>query len=216
MKNIILMGPPGAGKGTQAKRILDAYKIPHISTGDMFREEIKSGSDLGKLAKSFIDGGHLVPDEVTISIVKERLSKNDCSMGYLLDGFPRTLVQAEALTKLASDIKRPVNLVINVTASNEVIVDRISGRLVCPNCGASYHVRNLKPKKDGVCDRCDDSLIQRADDNKESLLVRLDNYEKQSKPLIKYYHEKNLLVDVDGLKDPDVLFKDVTRIISDI
>ena len=216
MKNIILMGPPGAGKGTQAKKILDIYHIPHISTGDMFREEIKSGSDLGKLAKSYIDAGHLVPDEVTINIVKERLSKDDCKDGYLLDGFPRTLVQAEALTELTKTIKRPVNLVINVSASDEVIVERISGRLVCPSCGASYHATNLKPTKDGVCDRCETHLIQRADDNKDSLLVRLENYEKQSKPLIKYYENEKLLVNVDGLKDPDILIKDVTRIIDNI
>ena len=210
------MGPPGAGKGTQAKRILDAYVIPHISTGDMFREEIKSGSQLGLLLKSYIDRGDLVPDEVTINVVRERLSKDDCKNGYLLDGFPRTLPQAEALEVMARQINRPVNKVINVTCSDEVIIDRIGGRLVCPKCGASYHVRNLLPIVEGQCDRCNSLLITRPDDNKDSLIVRLHNYDKQSRPLINHYLGKRLLVDIDGLKDPNLLFDDVKKIIDNL
>jgi len=216
MKNIIIMGPPGAGKGTQAKRIIDAYNIPHISTGDMFREEIKSGSALGKLAKSFIDAGHLVPDEVTIKVVKERLSKDDCKNGYLLDGYPRTIPQAEALEVISKEIGRPVNCVINMLASNEVLIDRISGRLVCPNCGTSYHIRTLKPKKNGFCDRCDNKLTQRPDDNVQSLTVRLEHYEKQTKPLVEFYSKKKLLTDIDGLIAPDTLFEDVKRILDKV
>ena len=216
MKNIIIMGPPGAGKGTQAKRIIDLYHIPHISTGDMFREEIKSGSTLGKLAKSYIDDGHLVPDEVTIKVVKERLSKDDCKNGYLLDGYPRTLPQAEALKVISAEINRPVNCVINVNANNEILIERISGRLVCPSCGTSYHIKTLKPARVGVCDRCNTKLVQRPDDNVQSLTVRLDHYEKQTKPLIEYYEGLGLLKDIDGLKDPDILIKDVEKILEKV
>lgn len=216
MKNIIIMGPPGAGKGTQAKRIIDAYHIPHISTGDMFREEIASGSKLGKLAKSYMDDGHLVPDEVTIEVVRERLSKDDCQNGYLLDGYPRTIPQAEALERISKEIGRPVNCVLNVNANNDILIKRISGRLVCPNCGTSYHIENLKPKVTGICDRCHTKLVQRADDNVQSLMVRLEHYERQTKPLIAFYKEAGILVDIDGLKDAPLLFIDVQKILDSI
>ncbi len=215
MKNIILMGPPGAGKGTNAKRIATFYKIPHISTGDMFREAIKNKTSLGELASSYMSKGLLVPDEVTIGLVKERLSRDDCKDGYLLDGFPRTLVQAEALTKLSEEIGRPVTNVINIVVSEDILVDRISGRRVCKVCGAPYHVRNMKPKVDGVCDLCGGELVQRKDDNEETLKSRLAEYHKMTEPLIEYYTKLGVVSDIDGTKDLDVLFDDIKAILKD-
>lgn len=198
MVNIILLGPPGAGKGTQAKRISSLYNIPHISTGDMFREAIKKGTELGKTAAKFINEGHLVPDELTIAILKERLNKDDCKNGYLLDGFPRTLPQAEALDALTLELARPLTHVINITCGTQELVRRITGRRVCRKCGAPYHIDTLKPKVTGICDLCGGELYQRADDTKEALLVRLDHYYKETKPLEDYYKAKKLLVEVDG------------------
>ena len=209
------MGPPGAGKGTNAKRIATFYKIPHISTGDMFREAIKNKTSLGELASSYMSKGLLVPDEVTIGLVKERLSRDDCKDGYLLDGFPRTLVQAEALTKLSEEIGRPVTNVINIVVSEDILVDRISGRRVCKVCGAPYHVRNMKPKVDGVCDLCGGELVQRKDDNEETLKSRLAEYHKMTEPLIEYYTKLGVVSDIDGTKDLDVLFEDIKAILKD-
>jgi adenylate kinase len=216
MLNIILMGPPGAGKGTQAKRIIADYDIPHISTGDMFREAIKAGTELGKLAASFINKGDLVPDEVTIGLVKERLSQPDCQRGYLLDGFPRTLPQAEALQELAKDIGRPVNAVIDFTAERRELIRRITGRRVCTGCGTPYHVDTMKPKVAGVCDVCGGTLIQRKDDNLEALIVRLDHYEKMTKPLIEYYEKLGLLRRVNGLLEADILYVDMKAIFAEV
>ena len=216
MLNIILMGPPGAGKGTQAKRIIADYDIPHISTGDMFREAIKAGTPLGQLAASFINKGDLVPDEVTIGLVKERLSQPDCQRGYLLDGFPRTLPQAEALQHLAHEIKRPVNAVIDFTAERSELIRRITGRRVCTSCGTPYHVDTMKPKVEGVCDVCGGTLIQRKDDNLEALIVRLDHYEKMTKPLIEYYEKLGLLRRVNGLKEADILYVDMKAIFTEV
>lgn len=193
MLNIILMGPPGAGKGTQAKILIAKYNIPHISTGDMFREAIKEGTPLGKLAASYINDGHLVPDDVTIGLVKERLSKPDCAKGYLLDGFPRTIPQAEALEVLTKEIGREVKYVINIDTPKEELVARICGRRVCKKCGAPYHIINVKPKVEGICDICGGELVQRPDDNEEALNVRLDAYMKQTKPLLEFYEKKGLL-----------------------
>ncbi len=209
------MGPPGAGKGTNAKRIATFYKIPHISTGDMFREAIKNKTSLGELASSYMSKGLLVPDEVTIGLVKERLSRDDCKDGYLLDGFPRTLVQAEALTRLSEEIGRPVTNVINIVVSEDILVDRICGRRVCKVCGAPYHVRNMKPKVDGVCDLCGGELVQRKDDNEETLKSRLAEYHKMTEPLIEYYTKLGVVSDIDGTKDLDVLFEDIKAILKD-
>lgn len=196
--NIILMGPPGAGKGTQAKKLIAKYDIPHISTGDMFREAIKEGTPLGVLAASYINDGHLVPDDVTIGLVRERLSRKDCEKGYLLDGFPRTIPQAEALEKIAEEINRPIIFVIDIETPRDELVKRICGRRVCKKCGAPYHLTNIKPKVEGICDICGGELIQRPDDNEEALNVRLDHYVKQTQPLLKFYEDKGLLKTFDG------------------
>lgn len=198
MCNIILLGPPGAGKGTLAKQLIGLYNIPHISTGDMFREAIKEGTPLGRLAASYINEGHLVPDEVTISLVRERLSQADCANGYLLDGFPRTLPQAEALEQIGLDLGRPIHVVLNINCTEEELVRRISGRRVCRKCGTPYHVETMKPKVEGVCDACGGELFQRKDDTKESLLVRLGHYSNETKPLENFYVSKGLLHEIDG------------------
>lgn len=214
MLNIILMGPPGAGKGTHAVTIAEEYGIPHISTGDMFREAIASGTELGLKAKSIIESGGLVPDDVTIGLVKERLSRPDCEKGYLLDGFPRTIPQAEALTAMGPEIGREVNLVINITCPDEVLVQRIAGRRVCPKCGASYNIHTMKPKVDGVCDRCGASLIQRKDDNAESFKVRLENYYSSTQPLLDYYKNQGLLHSFDGMGSVESLHDEIVALLD--
>lgn len=216
MLNIILMGPPGAGKGTQAKKIIASYHIPHISTGDMFREAIAAQTPTGVLAASYINKGLLVPDEVTIALVKERLAKDDCANGFLLDGFPRTIPQAEALEELTKEINRPITAVINITADRDVLTKRITGRRVCKSCGAPFHVETLKPKVDGVCDYCNGELVQRKDDTLESLAVRLDAYEHQTFPLVEFYEKRGLLYNVDGLLGLDEVFKTICDIFERI
>lgn len=211
--NIILMGPPGAGKGTQAKKIIAEFHIPHISTGDMFREAIKAGTDLGTLAASYINKGLLVPDEVTIGLVKERLMQDDCTNGFLLDGFPRTIPQAEALEKLLEEIHRPITMVIDITADKEALIRRISGRRVCKTCAAPYHIEFKPSKEPNVCDLCHGPLIQRKDDTAEVLTERLDAYETQTKPLVNFYKERNLLKSVDGLQDIEDVFKDISTLL---
>ena len=210
LKNIILMGPPGAGKGTLAKQLKQEYNLVHISTGDMFRENIKAGTKLGLLAKSYIDKGHLVPDEVTIDMLKDRLAQKDCENGFLLDGFPRTLPQAEALDKLAVEINRPIEVVVNLDCDTQELIRRISGRRVCKNCGAPYHIETMKPKVDGVCDLCGGPLYQRADDNEEALKVRLDHYVHETKPLLDFYQEKGLLKNFNSLTGSKELFNQVS------
>ena len=187
MLNIILMGPPGAGKGTAATWIKEDFSLPHISTGDMFREAMASNSPLGKQIKDIVDNGGLVNDELTCALVKERLSRKDCENGYLLDGFPRTEAQAEALKKMGEEIGRPVTLAINLTCPDEVLISRVTTRRVCPKCGASYNVITLKPLKEGICDHCGSALIQRKDDNEASFKVRLENYYRSTAPLLDYY-----------------------------
>ena len=213
-KNIILMGPPGAGKGTLAKQLMSAFDLVHISTGDMFREAIKAGTELGKLAKSYIDRGDLVPDEVTIGIVRERLAQDDCENGFLLDGFPRTLPQAEALKEMSRAINRPIEVVLNLDCDNQELIRRISGRRVCKLCGAPYHVVTLKPKVEGVCDICGGPLYQRADDNEEALKVRLEHYVQDTKPLLDFYAKEGLLVSFDSLVGKEQLFDQVSEFLK--
>lgn len=208
-KNIILMGPPGAGKGTLAKQLKEALSLVHISTGDMFREAIKAQTELGKLAASYINKGDLVPDDVTIGLVKERLSQKDCEAGFLLDGFPRTLPQAEALNEIAKEISRPIEAVINLDCDNEELVRRISGRRVCKDCGAPYHIVTMKPKVEGVCDLCGGPLYQRKDDNEEALKVRLEHYVAETKPLLDYYQKLGLLESFNSLVGKEQLFDEV-------
>jgi len=214
LKNIILMGPPGAGKGTQAKMLIGAFKIPHISTGDMFREAIKDGTELGKLAQGYINHGDLVPDEVTIGIVKERLAKKDCDNGFLLDGFPRTIPQAEALEKIGKEINRKIDVVINIECGEKELIRRISGRRVCKVCGTPYHVDTMKPKVEGICDVCGGPLIQRKDDNPEALKVRLEHYNKETKPLLEFYKTRKILKDFDGMIGTDKLFDELSQLIK--
>ena len=197
--NIILLGAPGAGKGTQATRISDRYGLPHISTGDIFRENIKNGTTIGLLAKSYTDKGQLVPDEVTCEIVKDRLAKEDCKNGYLLDGFPRTLVQAEALDKFAT-----IDAVININIDFSLLMARLCGRRVCRDCGESYHVSTLNGRT--TCERCGGELYQRKDDNEETVGNRLKVYTEQTAPLIDYYRNKGVLIDIDGVGAIDEVF----------
>lgn len=205
---IILIGAPGAGKGTQAFKITDKFAIPHISTGDIFRSNIKGGTPLGIEAKSYIDKGMLVPDELTIKIVEDRLKKDDCKNGFMLDGFPRTLEQAEALDKMCD-----IDLVINIDVPLELLLHRIVGRRVCKACGESYHVDFMREGQ-SECDRCGNPLIQRADDNEESVKTRLDVYVKQTQPLIDYYGKKGVLKSVDGSKSMDEVFADIEKLLK--
>lgn len=195
---IVMLGAPGAGKGTIASRLSKKFGIPHISTGDIFRENIKNGTDLGKKAKSYMDQGLLVPDELTCDLVMDRISEKDCEKGFILDGFPRTIPQAEALTDALSEKGEEMDYAINVILSDEKIIARMAGRRSCPKCGAIYHTVTLPPKKEGICDKCGSELVQRADDNPETVKKRLAVYHEQTEPLIDYYHHQGIIVEVDG------------------
>ncbi|MFC4025648.1 adenylate kinase [Oceanobacillus longus] len=212
--NLILMGLPGAGKGTQAEKINRKYNIPHISTGDMFRLAIKEGTDLGMKAKEYMDQGDLVPDEVTIGIVKERLSKADCVNGFLLDGFPRTIAQAEALQQLLTDLNRSIDYVLHVDVPEEKLVERLTGRRICPTCGTTYHVVYNPPKQEGVCDNDGSKLIQRDDDQPETVKKRLSVNIEQTQPLLDFYQDKGYLLKVDGDRDIEVVFQDIQTILE--
>lgn len=203
------MGLPGAGKGTQAEKINEKYDIPHISTGDMFRLAIKEGTELGKQAKEFMDQGALVPDEVTIGIVKGRLSKDDCKKGFLLDGFPRTIAQAESLDEILNELNEEIDYVVNVDVPEEKLVERLTGRRVCPTCGTTYHVVYNPPKEEGICDKDGSKLIQRDDDKPETVKNRLEVNIKQTQPLLDFYNDKGLLVTVDGDQEIDDVFQDI-------
>ena len=216
MVNIILIGPPGAGKGTNAKQISNFYSIPHISTGDMFREAIKNQTPLGNLAKTYIDKGLYVPDEVTINLVKERLSCDDCKNGYLLDGFPRTLAQAEALSIIGKELNRPITHVLDIIVSEDELIHRITGRLVCKKCGAPYHIDNHKPKVEGICDLCGGELVKRVDDNADTLIERLKQYHMQTEPLINYYKNLNLVYSIDGNQELSAVFNQIKSILGEI
>ena len=208
---VILLGPPGAGKGTQAEKLVENLGIPHISTGDMFRKAITEGTDLGKEAKSYMDQGKLVPDEVTIGIVRERLSEPDCQKGFLLDGFPRTVAQADALNEILAQLNTKLDAVLNIVVIRDALIERLTGRRVCKACGSTYHVL-FKPSKDGhICEKCQGQLYQRHDDSIETVGKRLDVYEEQTSPLIAYYREKGLLVDIDGSQSMEQVQEDISR-----
>lgn len=213
--NIVLMGLPGAGKGTQAEKIVATYNFPHISTGDMFRAAIKNETTLGLQAKAFLDKGELVPDSITNGIVKERLSQEDTKDGFLLDGFPRTIKQAETLDSILKELDRQIDAVINIDVNPQILKDRLSGRFICRSCGATYHKLNNKPSVDGVCDRCGGTeFYQREDDKPETVEHRIQINLKQAQPLLDYYANKNVLFNVNGEDDIDVVFEKVQKIIE--
>lgn len=207
--NLILMGLPGAGKGTQAEKIVEKYHIPHISTGDMFRSAINEGTELGSKAKSYMDQGALVPDEVTIGIVDERLKKSDCKNGFLLDGFPRTIAQAEALKSLLTDMDSEIDYVLHIDVPEDKLIERLTGRRVCPTCGSTYHVVYNPPKQDGICDKDGTELIQRDDDKAETVKNRLSVNIEQTKPMLDFYKNQGNLVTIDGDRHIDDVFHDI-------
>ncbi|HIS06683.1 MAG TPA: adenylate kinase [Candidatus Choladocola avistercoris] len=211
---IIMLGAPGAGKGTQAKKIAEKYQIPHISTGDIFRANIKNGTELGKKAKTYMDQGLLVPDELVCDLVVDRVKQEDCKNGYILDGFPRTIPQAESLDEALGQMGESLDYAINVDVPDEHIVNRMSGRRACVGCGATYHMVYAPTKKEGVCDVCGAELILRDDDKPETVQKRLSVYHEQTQPLIDYYKGKGILKDVDGTKDMDVVFRAITDILG--
>lgn len=211
---IIMLGAPGAGKGTQAKQIADKYDIPHISTGDIFRANIKNKTDLGKKAKTYMDQGLLVPDELVVDLVVDRVQKDDCSKGYVLDGFPRTIPQAEALDKALEKMSDHVDYAINILIPDANIIKRMSGRRACVSCGATYHIVNIPPKVDGVCDACGKELILRDDDKEDTVKKRLDVYHEQTQPLIEYYKNKEILVNVDGTQDMKNVFQSIVELLG--
>lgn len=211
---LVLMGLPGAGKGTQAERIVEKYGIPHISTGDMFRAAIKEETPLGLEAKSYMDAGNLVPDEVTIGIVRDRLSKKDCEKGFLLDGFPRTVAQAEALEEITNELDRKIDYVLNISVDSDKLMQRLTGRRICQTCGSTYHVIFNPPKVEGVCDKDGGTLIQRQDDNEETVRNRLNVNMKQAKPLLDFYGDKGYLKNINGDQDIDKVFQDIDQLIG--
>ena len=211
---IIMLGAPGAGKGTQAERIAEKYDIPHISTGDIFRANIKAGTELGVKAKAYMDKGQLVPDSLTIDLVMDRISQSDCNGGYILDGFPRTIPQAVSLTNALKDRGEALNYAINVHVPDENIVSRMSGRRACPGCGSTYHLVFAAPKQEGICDKCGSELVLRDDDKPETVKKRLAVYHNQTQPLIRYYGKQKILRTVDGTKDMEDVFQDITNILG--
>ncbi|MCR4798462.1 MAG: adenylate kinase [Lachnospiraceae bacterium] len=211
---IIMLGAPGAGKGTQAKQISSKYDIPHISTGDIFRANIKNGTELGKKAKGYMDKGALVPDELTCDLVMDRIKQEDCKNGFVLDGFPRTIPQAEALTAALEKIGEKMDFAINVDVPDENIVNRMSGRRACLECGATYHIVSIPPKKEGICDNCGSELVLRDDDKPETVQKRLDVYHEQTQPLIDYYDKQGILKTVDGTVPMEQVFADIVAILQ--
>ena len=213
---LLLMGPPGAGKGTQAAELVKKFNIPHISTGDMFRAAVKEGTELGKKAKAVMDAGGLVPDEITIGIVKERLAKEDCKKGFILDGFPRTVEQADALAKILNDLDVKLTRVLNIHVPFEDLIERAVGRRICKQCGATYHVKFNPTKKADVCDECGGELYQRKDDNEETMKNRLSAYENSTKPLIDYYKKADLYTEIDGRQPIDKVTEDLVSVLSSV
>lgn len=211
---LLIMGPPGAGKGTQAVLIKEKYQIPHISTGDMFREAIANQTPMGIEAKNYTDRGELVPDSVTVGLVKERLAQSDCSQGFLLDGFPRTISQAKFLDEILSELSIKLDVVLNIEVDADILVNRIVGRRLCPKCGAGYHVTNIPPKVAGICDVCQTELIQRKDDTEETVRNRLDVYLAKTKPLLAFYEDRGLVRSVDGMGEISNIFTEVQGILG--
>jgi len=211
--NIVLMGLPGAGKGTQAERIVDEFQIPHISTGDMFRSAIKEGTPLGLEAKSYMDKGLLVPDEVVIGIVRDRLGNDDCKNGFLIDGFPRTVEQAKALDEMLVDLGKKIDDVIYIEVDQNQLLSRLTGRRICRSCGATYHLIYNPPKQDGVCDKCGGELYQRDDDREETVATRLEVNLSQTQPLLQYYKIKNVLRSIDGNQNIDRVFQSIEQLL---
>lgn len=212
---IIMLGAPGAGKGTQAKKIAEKYQIPHISTGDIFRANIKGGTELGMKAKTFMDQGMLVSDEITIGMLMDRIGQEDCVNGYVLDGFPRTIPQAESLTKALAERGEKVDYAINVDVPDENIINRMSGRRACLGCGATYHITFNPPVKEGICDTCGQELVLRDDDKPETVKKRLDVYHQQTQPLIDYYKNAEVLAEVDGTQPMDAVFQGIVEILGE-
>lgn len=212
---ILLMGPPGAGKGTQAAKLVEKFNIPHISTGDMFRAAVKEGTPMGLKAKEYMDKGQLVPDNVTIGVVKERLSKDDCHKGFILDGFPRTLEQADALTTTLVELNIKLTRVVNIDVPMSELVQRVTGRRICKGCGATYHVLHNAPKENGICDKCAGALYQREDDKEETVVKRLEVYGAQTRPLIEYYQDKGLYTEIDGMQHIDKVFNEVVKCLEE-
>ena len=212
---IVMLGAPGAGKGTQAIKIADKYDIPHISTGDIFRANIKGGTELGQKAKSYIDKGELVPDEVTIGMLLDRIAQDDCKNGYVLDGFPRTIPQAESLTEALKSQGDRIDFALNIDVPDEAIIKRMSGRRACPKCGATYHIVYAAPKTENICDKCGAELIIRSDDKPETVKDRLNVYHQQTEPLIAYYKTAGVLREVDGTQELPKVFEDVVAILSE-
>ncbi len=211
---IIMLGAPGAGKGTHASRISEKYGIPHISTGDIFRENIKAGTELGKKAKSYMDAGELVPDELTCDLVVDRIHQEDALKGYVLDGFPRTIPQAEALTKALAASGEKIDCAIEIHLADEKIIDRMAGRRVCASCGATYHIVNIPPKKEGICDNCGGELELRKDDAPETVKKRLDVYHEQTAPLIEYYEKEGILHVIDGAIGLEPAFAEICKLLD--
>lgn len=211
---IIMLGAPGAGKGTQAKMLADKYGIPHISTGDIFRANIKAGTELGKKAKTYMDQGLLVPDELVCDLVVDRVQQEDCAKGYILDGFPRTIPQAEALDNALEALGQKIDYAVNVEVPDANIVKRMGGRRACVNCGGTYHLEYLPTKVEGICDRCGGELILRDDDKPETVQKRLNIYHEQTQPLIDYYTAKDALVEVDGTQEIQTVFEDIVKILG--
>lgn len=212
---IIMLGAPGAGKGTQAKMIADKYSVPHVSTGDIFRANIKNGTELGMEAKKYMDQGLLVPDELTVKILLDRVAQDDCKNGYVLDGFPRTIPQAEVLDKALSELGETIDYAIDVDVPDENIINRMSGRRACLACGATYHIVHVPSKQEGICDRCGKELVLRDDDKPETVKNRLDVYHKQTQPLIDFYTNKGVLKTVDGTQDMQDVFKAIVEILGE-
>ena len=211
---VVMLGAPGAGKGTQAKMIATKYNVPHISTGDIFRANIKEGTELGKKAKSYMDQGLLVPDELVVDLVVDRLQQEDCKDGYILDGFPRTIPQAEALDAALSKLDTKLDVALDIDVADDFIVKRMGGRRACLGCGATYHIVNIPPKKEGICDTCGAELVLRDDDKPETVEKRLLVYHEQTQPLIDYYKNSGILVTLDGTKDMNELFANICSVLE--